>query len=92
MVLINLLPWREQRREQMKQQFLALLILVAAAAIIIMICSHSVFSVQLSQEHRDNSFLQQEIQILDKKIAETIEIAADEVIAGKLDDHFPLVY
>lgn len=28
---------------------------------------------------------------LDKKLAETIENAADEVIAGKLDDHFPLV-
>ncbi len=28
---------------------------------------------------------------LDKKIAETIEKAADEVIAGKLDEHFPLV-
>ncbi len=28
---------------------------------------------------------------LDKKIAETIEKAADEVIEGKLDDHFPLV-
>ena len=28
---------------------------------------------------------------LDKKIARTIEQAADEVIAGKLDDHFPLV-
>lgn len=28
---------------------------------------------------------------LDKKIATTIEKAADEVIAGKLDDHFPLV-
>lgn len=28
---------------------------------------------------------------LDKKIAKTIEQAADEVIAGKLDDHFPLV-
>jgi fumarate hydratase class II len=29
--------------------------------------------------------------LLDTKIAETIEAAADEVIAGKLDDHFPLV-
>ncbi len=28
---------------------------------------------------------------LDKKIAEAIEKTADEVIAGKLDDHFPLV-
>ena len=28
---------------------------------------------------------------LDKEIAKTIEQAADEVIAGKLDDHFPLV-
>lgn len=28
---------------------------------------------------------------LDKKLAETIEKAADEVIEGKLDDHFPLV-
>lgn len=28
---------------------------------------------------------------LDKKLAETIEKAADEVIAGKLNDHFPLV-
>ena len=28
---------------------------------------------------------------LEKKIAMTIEQAADEVIAGKLDDHFPLV-
>jgi fumarate hydratase class II len=29
--------------------------------------------------------------LLDQKIAEAIELAADEVIAGKLDDHFPLV-
>ncbi len=29
--------------------------------------------------------------LLDQKIAEVIELAADEVIAGKLDDHFPLV-
>ncbi|MFT5126875.1 MAG: fumarate hydratase class II [Rhodothermales bacterium] len=29
--------------------------------------------------------------LLDTKIAETIEAAADEVIAGKLDEHFPLV-
>ena len=28
---------------------------------------------------------------LDARLAETIEKAADEVIAGKLDDHFPLV-
>ncbi|NOX89114.1 MAG: class II fumarate hydratase [Calditrichaeota bacterium] len=28
---------------------------------------------------------------LDKRIAESVEKAADEVIAGKLDDHFPLV-
>jgi len=28
---------------------------------------------------------------LEKKIADAIIEAADEVIAGKLDDHFPLV-
>jgi fumarate hydratase class II len=29
--------------------------------------------------------------LLDPKLAKTISLAADEVIAGKLDDHFPLV-
>ena len=29
--------------------------------------------------------------LLDPKLAEAIRAAADEVIAGKLDDHFPLV-
>ncbi|HES58919.1 MAG TPA: class II fumarate hydratase [Caldithrix sp.] len=33
----------------------------------------------------------QKLGSLDKKIAKTIEQAADEVIAGKLNDHFPLV-
>lgn len=31
------------------------------------------------------------LRSLDKKIAQTIEQAADEVISGKMDDHFPLV-
>jgi len=32
-----------------------------------------------------------QIGLLEKKLAEPIEQAADEIIAGKLDDHFPLV-
>ena len=33
----------------------------------------------------------QELGKLDKKLADAISAAADEVISGKLDDHFPLV-
>ncbi len=33
----------------------------------------------------------QSLESLDKKLADAIEKAADEVIAGKLNDHFPLV-
>ncbi len=67
---INLLPWREQLRKQKQQEFFAMIGLCAVLAAITVGIVHF-YHVQLidAQEVR-NTFLENEIAILDKKIEE----------------------
>ena len=56
---------------------------------------HEFFPVEMIRAHANvkkaAARVNYKLGSLDKEIAKTIEQAADEVIAGKLDDHFPLV-
>lgn len=67
---INLLPWREQLRKQKQQEFFAVAGLVAIVAAVIIGIVHF-YHVQLidAQEMR-NTFLQNQIQVLDRRIEE----------------------
>ncbi|MEY3667225.1 MAG: type 4 fimbrial biosis protein PilN [Pseudomonadota bacterium] len=70
MAHINLLPWREQLREERKREFIVLLlgVLIIAAGIIVMI-DHSFRSDMRYQQAR-NDFLRREILVLDARVAE----------------------
>ncbi len=67
---INLLPWREELRQEQKKQFLVMtvLIMVLAAAIVGLI--HIQMASKIDYQLSRNSFISTEISKLDKQIAE----------------------
>ncbi len=86
MARINLLPWREERRQQRQQEFYAVL---AGAALMGLLAFIGV-NMQLSamQDHQDgrNQILKNQIAVLDRRIRdiETLEKERAELIERKL--------
>jgi len=70
MTKINLLPWREERREERQKQFYMVLALVVAAAIGVGFLISNYYSDQISSQRLRNDFLTKEIRVLDAKIDE----------------------
>lgn len=74
MARINLLPWREQLREERKQRFLVNLagvFVVAAGAIFL---SDQYLSGAIEQQSARNQFISKEIAVLDARIKEISEL------------------
>ncbi len=83
MAHINLLPWREERRQERQQQFIVALVagLIFAAVVLY---SAIWFADSLIGEQNDrNSYMQREIAVLDKKIKEieALERAKERLLA-----------
>ncbi len=74
MARINLLPWREELREQRKQQFLVILggVLVASAALVFL--GDQYFTAAIENQNARNDFLRKEIVVLDARIKEISEL------------------
>lgn len=75
---INLLPWREELKEQQKKAFLILLsvgIFIACAG---MFCVHILVGQQIKFQNENNAYLKNEIRILDLKIAEIINLEKEK--------------
>lgn len=70
MTKINLLPWRENLREERKRQFLTTLTASAIFAILIMVLVHLAVANKIGSQQSRNRFLEQEVQLLNKKISE----------------------
>lgn len=70
MIRINLLPYREERRQAQRKQFFALAGLVAVLAIVIVVMVHGVIAGYIAQQESKNEFLKKEIAALDKEIDE----------------------
>jgi len=68
MTSINLLPWREELREERRQRFFVLLGVVAASAVFFMILVHMAFANRIGMQNNKNRFLEKEIVFLDKRI------------------------
>lgn len=66
---INLLPWREKQREKQKQRYLASLAFVSVAALGIMYLVGTFVDQLISNQNQRNQYLQQQIAVLDVKIA-----------------------
>lgn len=74
MTRINLLPWREELRQEKQKQFMSLLILsmILSAAIVGLI--HFQMNAKIDYQNSRNSYLSKEISKLDNEIAEIKEL------------------
>lgn len=74
MANINLLPWREEVRERQKKQYLGMLSLIIAICMLMVYVILSVLQWMTDSQLERNQFLQAEIHLLDKQIAEIKDI------------------
>ncbi|MBK1702560.1 PilN domain-containing protein [Thiococcus pfennigii] len=70
MARINLLPWREERREQRRRAFLVLIGAAVGATLLVGIVSHIQIEHMIGNQQARNGHLQQEIAKLDRQIRE----------------------
>lgn len=70
MMRINLLPHREEKRRARKIQFIALSVISLLLGVVLIGFVHLVMNAKVSYQERRNTYLKQEILILDKQIEE----------------------
>jgi type IV pilus assembly protein PilN len=70
MAQINLLPWREERRQERKKEFLATVALVLALGAGLMLLADRIVDNQIVNQQARNQYLTENIKELDKQVAE----------------------
>ncbi|MEY3018065.1 MAG: hypothetical protein RL336_1200 [Pseudomonadota bacterium] len=70
MTKINLLPWREERREALRKEFFTLLGIAAGAALLVMVIVLQAYSMAIDSQRSRNTFMNQQITLLDAQISE----------------------
>ena len=70
MANINLLPWRETRRQARKQHFLLGLLATLLGGVVSLFCWDLVVNGQMSHQQSRNRHLQIQIALLDDEVAE----------------------
>lgn len=70
MIRVNLLPHRAEKRKARQVQFILLSAISLALGIVVVGFVHVAISTQISYQERRNTYLKQEISVLDKQIAE----------------------
>lgn len=76
MARINLLPWREQLREERKKRFLTALVGVLVVAVGVVFLGDQYISSSIDHQIARNAFVQKEIAQLDDRIKEISELKA----------------
>lgn len=74
MAQINLLPWREERRQQLKKDFLVTIALVLALGAGLVLLADRVVNGQIDYQNARNQYLKKNIAELDKIVAEIKEL------------------
>ena len=74
MVKINLLPWREERRQQLTKEFYVMLGISAGVALLIFGLAFYFYNQSIEFQNKRNNFLTSEIKKLDEQIAEIKEL------------------
>jgi type IV pilus assembly protein PilN len=78
MAHINLLPWREERRQERQQQFVIALVGAFIFAVLILYLAYSFVDGLIDEQNSRNAFIQQEIVKVDKKIQEIKELETEK--------------
>lgn len=83
MARINLLPWREEKRQERQQQFYLAMGLTLAFAVVVFYLFNSYMGGLISEQNQRNNYLQQEITKLDMQIKEIqdLEKQRDRLLA-----------
>ncbi|MEH6491558.1 PilN domain-containing protein [Halopseudomonas sp.] len=76
MARINLLPWREQLREERKKEFLTILALVVVFAGALVFLGDRHLNGKIDHQNARNAFLQKEITLLEARIREIEQLQA----------------
>ena len=74
MTRINLLPWREELRQERQKQFMTMLVLTMILAVAIVGLIHFQMNAKINYQKARNQFLTTEIAKLDKEIQEIREL------------------
>lgn len=74
MANINLLPWREEAREKQKRDYMGILVLVFLMSALCVYLFLGGINMLIEQQQGRNHYLQSEIQMLEKQIAEIRQI------------------
>jgi len=74
---INLLPWREERRQERQQQFLTAVIFSLVVAIALFYAALMYADGLIDEQNERNAFLKKEITLMDRKIAEISTLEAE---------------
>lgn len=70
MIRVNLLPHRAERRKARQLQFIVFGVISLILGVVLVSFVHVAISTQISYQERRNTFLKQNIAVLDKQIAE----------------------
>ncbi len=74
MAFINLLPWREAQKKQQQTRFMTLLTAAGLVSFGVIFALGAVYSARIEGQEYRNSFLQNEISILEQRIVEIREL------------------
>ena len=74
MAHINLLPWREERRQELKKEFLITVGLVLLLALGLVVLGDRIVNGQIENQNDRNQYLADNIKILDEQVAEIREL------------------
>ncbi|MDC0535858.1 PilN domain-containing protein [Francisellaceae bacterium] len=87
-VSVNLLPWRNKRRQQAKKLFMISLLISALASICIVFSAWWFFSMQVDNQTKRNKYLSDQIDVFNKKIE---QIAVIKTLKADLTERIQMI-
>jgi type IV pilus assembly protein PilN len=86
MATINLLPWRDEFRQEKKREFFSVLILLGILAVLVCYVWISFIEAKVSEQRSRNSLFKKEISTLNAKVSEIEKLKKQRVsLESKMD-------
>lgn len=76
MAKINLLPWREELRQELRKEFLVVLAGTVVFGLAVLLIANRVYDAWIDNQNNRNSYVQRNIDELNRQVAEIKELEA----------------